>query len=115
MRAAAVNCNPAASAIRDSGVTRMDGISLYRGIPQPGHYTVRSPRFDEGERPSRIAWRFVASARLQHCTLRQFAVRHLPPERDQQLAGACDGIDPTDASAFDAHQCAERAAQALSG
>src|SRR5690348_16917845 len=42
----------------------------------------------------------VASGRLQHRTFGYFTMRHVSPERDQQLAGESDNSDPSHPTTF---------------
>jgi hypothetical protein len=49
----------------------------------------------------------VASRRFQHRPLRHFPVRHVAPERDQQLACERDNRDPPYPPTFSANPCAE--------
>jgi hypothetical protein len=90
---------------------RKGGTNLYRGILQPGRYAVRPPRSGKGQPPSRMAGYSVtsrvASGRFQHRTLRHFSVRHVVPERDQQLACERDNGDPPYPPTLSANPCAE--------
>jgi hypothetical protein len=90
---------------------RKGGTNLYRGILQPGRYAVHPPRSDKGQLRSRIAGcsvtSRVASGRFQHRTLRHFSVRHVAPERDQQLACERDNGDPPYPATLGANPCAE--------
>jgi hypothetical protein len=86
---------------------RKCGTNLYRGILQPGRYPVRSPRSRKGQLLSRMAGNSLTlrarSGRFQHSPLRHFALCHVAPERDQQLAGQRDNRDPPDPPALISH------------
>jgi hypothetical protein len=94
---------------------RKGGTNLYHGISQPGRYAVRLPRSGEGQHPPRMAWCSVrlqaALCRLQYRSLRNFTMRDIAPERDQQLARERHNGNPSHPSAFDTHACAEPSAQ----
>jgi hypothetical protein len=83
------------------GLRLGNGTNLYDGISQPERCQVRSPISAGSVGAQWIPLRGqTSSGRFHHYPLRQLAVRHVAPKRDQQLSGERNDRDPPRSSAF---------------